>query len=41
MEDFEVGEKVTAVVTEIDLPTRRVLLSRPQVGRREGAVQLT
>ncbi|SBV04486.1 small subunit ribosomal protein S1 [Streptomyces sp. Ncost-T6T-1] len=41
VEDFEVGEKVTVVVTEIDLPTRRVLLSRPKVARREGVVPIT
>ncbi|MFB8077133.1 S1 RNA-binding domain-containing protein [Streptomyces sp. NPDC056013] len=41
VEDFEAGEKVTVVVTEIDLPTRRVLLSRPKVARREGVVPVT
>ncbi|MGW6413781.1 S1 RNA-binding domain-containing protein [Streptomyces sp. NPDC055055] len=41
VKDFEVGEKVTVVVTEIGLPTRRVLLSRPKVARREGVVPIT
>ncbi|MEU9030689.1 S1 RNA-binding domain-containing protein [Streptomyces sp. NPDC048383] len=41
VEDFEAGEKVTVVVTEIDLPTRRVLLSRPKVARCEGVVPVT
>ncbi len=35
---FEAGEKITVVVTDIDLPTRRVRLSRPQLSRHEGAV---
>ncbi|MGW1246665.1 S1 RNA-binding domain-containing protein [Streptomyces sp. NPDC002535] len=41
VEDFEAGEKVTVIVTEIDLPTRRVLLSMPKVARREGVVPVT
>ncbi|KEF02091.1 S1 RNA-binding domain-containing protein [Microbacterium sp. NPDC016588] len=41
VEDFEVGEKVTVVVTEIDLPTRRVLLSRLKVARGEGVGPVT
>ncbi|MFD7572456.1 S1 RNA-binding domain-containing protein [Streptomyces sp. NPDC059810] len=41
VEDLEAGEKVTVIVTEVDLPTRRVLLSRPQVAGREGVVQGT
>ncbi|MFB6895966.1 S1 RNA-binding domain-containing protein [Streptomyces hydrogenans] len=38
IEEFKAGETITVVVTDIDLPTRRVRLSRPQVGRDEGAV---
>ncbi|MEW2266278.1 S1 RNA-binding domain-containing protein [Streptomyces sp. NPDC047853] len=36
VEDFEAGEKIAVVVTEIDPPTRRVLLSRPQGGWHKG-----
>ncbi|MFJ6425851.1 S1 RNA-binding domain-containing protein [Streptomyces hydrogenans] len=38
VEEFEAGETITVVVTDIDLPTRRVRLSRPQHSRHEGAV---
>ncbi|MGW7412781.1 S1 RNA-binding domain-containing protein [Streptomyces sp. NPDC054863] len=41
LEDFEVGEKITVVVTKIDPPTRRVLLCRPQSGRHEGVAPAT
>ncbi|MFD4724106.1 S1 RNA-binding domain-containing protein [Streptomyces seoulensis] len=41
VEDFEVGEKVTVVVMEIDLPTRRVRLSRLKVARGGGVVPVT
>ncbi|MEU7075518.1 S1 RNA-binding domain-containing protein [Streptomyces narbonensis] len=41
VEDFEVGEEIAVVVSEIDLPTRRVLLSRPQSGRHGGVVTAT
>ncbi|MFF3215399.1 S1 RNA-binding domain-containing protein [Streptomyces sp. NPDC002886] len=41
LEDFEVGEEIAVVVAEIDPPTRRVLLSRPQGGRHEGVVSAT
>ncbi|GGS99560.1 hypothetical protein GCM10010286_25580 [Streptomyces toxytricini] len=37
VEDFEVGE-IAVVVTEIELLTRRVFLSRPEGGRHEGVV---
>ncbi|MEU3431216.1 S1 RNA-binding domain-containing protein [Streptomyces gardneri] len=36
VEDFEVGEEIAVVVTEIELPARRIFLSRPEVGRHEG-----
>jgi small subunit ribosomal protein S1 len=32
-EDFEAGEEIAVVVSEIELPTRRVFLSRPGSGR--------
>ncbi|MFI8912817.1 S1 RNA-binding domain-containing protein [Streptomyces sp. NPDC053513] len=38
VEDFEVGEEIAVVVTEIELPTRRVFLSRSEGGRHEGVV---
>ncbi|MGW7458140.1 S1 RNA-binding domain-containing protein [Streptomyces sp. NPDC054797] len=41
VEDFLVGEEIAVVVTEIDPPTRRVFLSRPQGGRHEGVVSAT
>ncbi|MEV5136053.1 S1 RNA-binding domain-containing protein [Streptomyces syringium] len=41
MEDFEAGEEIAVVVTEIELPTRRVLLSGPQGGRHEGVAPAT
>ncbi|MFJ8129537.1 S1 RNA-binding domain-containing protein [Streptomyces hydrogenans] len=37
VEEFEAGETITVVVTDIDPPTRRVRLSSPQRGRHEGA----
>ncbi|MGY3334003.1 ribosomal protein S1 [Streptomyces filamentosus] len=40
-EDFEVGEEIAVVVTEIDPPTRRVLLSRPPGSRRGGVAPAT
>ncbi|WP_327170120.1 S1 RNA-binding domain-containing protein [Streptomyces sp. NBC_01336] len=33
VEDFEVGENLAVAVAEIDLPTRRVFLSRPESGK--------
>ncbi|MFI9018867.1 S1 RNA-binding domain-containing protein [Streptomyces griseus] len=41
VEDLEVGEEITVVVTEIDLPTRRIFLSRPKNAQREGVVPAT
>ncbi|MFB7452993.1 S1 RNA-binding domain-containing protein [Streptomyces sp. NPDC056194] len=41
VEDFEAGEEIAVVVTEIDPPTRRVFLSRPQGGRQEGVAPAT
>ncbi|MFE9046343.1 S1 RNA-binding domain-containing protein [Streptomyces sp. NPDC007818] len=41
VDNFETGEKVTVVVRAIDLPTRRALLSRPKVARRESVVPVT
>ncbi|MFF9070653.1 S1 RNA-binding domain-containing protein [Streptomyces sp. NPDC014891] len=41
VKNCEVGEKVTVVVTEIDLPTRRVRLSRLKVGQGEDVVPVT
>ncbi|MFF3762219.1 S1 RNA-binding domain-containing protein [Streptomyces sp. NPDC002185] len=41
VEHFEVGERIAVVVTEIDPAPRRVLLSRPQGGRHEGATPAT
>ncbi len=41
VEDFEIGQQIAVVVTMIDPPTRRVLLSRPQSGRHEGAAPAT
>ncbi|MER5276753.1 S1 RNA-binding domain-containing protein [Streptomyces sp. NPDC002809] len=37
-EDFEVGEDIAVIVAEIELPTRRVFLSRPKSGRYAGVV---
>ncbi|MET7367554.1 S1 RNA-binding domain-containing protein [Streptomyces sp. NPDC005566] len=37
-EDFEVGEEIDVVVTEIDLPTRRVFLSKPDSSQYAGVV---
>ncbi|MER8041782.1 S1 RNA-binding domain-containing protein [Streptomyces sp. NPDC094032] len=36
MQDCEVGEEIAVVVTEIELSTRRVFLSRPEAGRHRG-----
>ncbi|CAM5676307.1 hypothetical protein GCM10010329_41550 [Streptomyces spiroverticillatus] len=41
VEDLEAGEEITVVVTEIDLPTRRMFLSRPKNAQREGVVPAT
>ncbi|MGW6938678.1 S1 RNA-binding domain-containing protein [Streptomyces xanthophaeus] len=41
VEDFEAGEEIAVVVTEIDPPTRRVLLSMPEGGRHEGVAPAT
>ncbi|MFI8326952.1 S1 RNA-binding domain-containing protein [Streptomyces sp. NPDC085529] len=41
VEEFEVGGEITVVVTEIELPARRIFLSRPEVGRHEGATSAT
>ncbi|BAJ26494.1 MULTISPECIES: S1 RNA-binding domain-containing protein [Kitasatospora] len=41
VEDFEAGEEIAVIVTEIELPTRRVFLSRPKGGRHEDAVPAT
>ncbi|MFD8012658.1 S1 RNA-binding domain-containing protein [Streptomyces sp. NPDC058955] len=38
VEAFEAGEEITVVVTEIDLPTRRIFLSRPKNTQHEGVV---
>ncbi|MFG3490071.1 S1 RNA-binding domain-containing protein [Streptomyces sp. NPDC047972] len=38
VEDCEAGEEITVVVTEIDLPTRRIRLSRPKNAQHEGVV---
>ncbi|MGQ4354909.1 S1 RNA-binding domain-containing protein [Streptomyces drozdowiczii] len=39
VEDWEAGEEITVVVTEVDLPThRRIFLSRPKNAQREGVV---
>ncbi|WP_331734109.1 S1 RNA-binding domain-containing protein (plasmid) [Streptomyces sp. NBC_01220] len=38
-EDFEVGEQITVVVAEIELPTRRVFLSRPGSSQYAGVVR--
>ncbi|MEW1893777.1 S1 RNA-binding domain-containing protein [Streptomyces sp. NBC_00523] len=38
VEDLEAGEEITVIVTEIDLPTRRICLSRPKNAQREGVV---
>ncbi|WP_326613759.1 S1 RNA-binding domain-containing protein [Streptomyces anulatus] len=40
-EDFEVGEQITVVVAEIELPTRRVFLSRPGSNQHAGVVRPT
>ncbi|WP_405890701.1 S1 RNA-binding domain-containing protein [Streptomyces sp. NBC_01527] len=37
-ENFEVGEEIAVVVTEIELPTRRVFLSRPESSQCAGVV---
>lgn len=41
VEDLEAGEEITVVVTEIDLPSRRIFLSRPKNAQREGVVPAT
>lgn len=41
VEDFEAGEEITVIVTEIDLPTRRIFLSRPKNAQHEGVVPAT
>ncbi|GGV97254.1 hypothetical protein GCM10015535_68290 [Streptomyces gelaticus] len=38
VEDFEVGEEIAVVVAEIELPRRRVFLSRPESGQCAGVV---
>ncbi|MFB7312584.1 S1 RNA-binding domain-containing protein [Streptomyces sp. NPDC056192] len=40
-EDFEVGEEIAVVVAEIELPKRRVFLSRPESGQYAGVVLST
>ncbi|NYV73696.1 S1 RNA-binding domain-containing protein [Streptomyces sp. UH6] len=41
VEDFEAGAEITVIVTEIELPTRRIFLSRPKNTQREGVVPAT
>ncbi|WP_327713649.1 S1 RNA-binding domain-containing protein (plasmid) [Streptomyces sp. NBC_00464] len=41
VEDLKAGEEITVIVTEIDLPTRRIFLSRPKNAQREGVVSAT
>lgn len=41
VEDLEAEEEITVVVTEIDLPSRRIFLSRPKNAQREGVVPAT
>ncbi|WP_037636436.1 S1 RNA-binding domain-containing protein [Streptomyces exfoliatus] len=41
VEEFEVGEEIAVVVTEIELPARRIVLSRPECDRHEGVVPVT
>ncbi|WP_031010213.1 S1 RNA-binding domain-containing protein [Streptomyces sp. NRRL F-5727] len=41
VEELEAGEEITVIVTEIDLPTRRIFLSRPNNAQREGVVPAT
>ncbi|WP_432104031.1 S1 RNA-binding domain-containing protein [Streptomyces sp. bgisy091] len=38
VEDFEAGEEITVIVREIDLPTRRIFLSRPKNAQHEAVV---
>ncbi|GAA3044838.1 hypothetical protein GCM10017562_02500 [Streptomyces roseofulvus] len=38
VEDFDAGEEIAVIVTEIEVPARRVILSRPEDARREGVV---
>lgn len=38
VEDFDAGEEISVVVTEIELTTRRVFLSVPEDGRHRGVV---
>ncbi|MFI8327036.1 S1 RNA-binding domain-containing protein [Streptomyces sp. NPDC085529] len=39
VEDFEAGEEIAVLVTEIEVPARRVFLARPKVARCEGVVR--
>ncbi|MFG3071779.1 S1 RNA-binding domain-containing protein [[Kitasatospora] papulosa] len=41
VEGLEAGEEITVIVTEIDLPTRRIFLYRPKNAQREGVVPAT
>ncbi|PWS46714.1 hypothetical protein DLE01_33670 [Streptomyces sp. FT05W] len=41
VEDFEAGSEITVIVTEIELPTRRIFLSRPKNAQREGVMPAT
>ncbi|MBD2835206.1 S1 RNA-binding domain-containing protein [Streptomyces pratensis] len=41
VEDLEAGKEITVIVTEIDLPTRRIFLSSPKNAQREGVVPTT
>ncbi|WP_327166947.1 S1 RNA-binding domain-containing protein [Streptomyces zaomyceticus] len=41
VEDFEAGEEIAVIVTEIELPARRVFLTRPKGARREGVASAT
>lgn len=37
-EGFEAGDEIAVVVREVDLPARRVFLSRPEGGQYAGGV---
>ncbi|MFI8515364.1 S1 RNA-binding domain-containing protein [Streptomyces sp. NPDC085460] len=41
VEDSAAGEEITVIVTEVELPARRVFLSRPKGARRESVVPVT
>ncbi|MFG3193197.1 S1 RNA-binding domain-containing protein [Streptomyces omiyaensis] len=41
VEGLEAGEEITVIVTEIDLPTRRIFLSGPKNAQGEGVVPVT